>query len=288
MTYAETFEAHRRHLFRVAYHMLGTVSDAEDVVQDAFLRWQRADHATITTPRAYLTTAVTRLAIDRLRHLHARREAYVGPWLPEPLVQPLDTNPTELADTVSLALLVVLETLGPIERAVFLLRTVFEYDYPAIADIVERSTANCRKIFQRARQHVDAGEARYTPTPAHHQAVTQHFMAAMQSGELGKLMAVLTDDCVLQSDGGGKVSAARVPIVGANKVARFLLGIMRKAPPSFQPHRCRVNGTPGLVMTIGGAIDSVMTWTVQDERVAAVQILRNPEKLAHVHFVRTS
>ena len=284
MSYVEVYEQHRVHLLGVAYRMLGALSDAEDVLQDAFLRWQNTAHEQVTSPRAYLTSTVTRLCIDRLRQLKARREDYVGPWLPEPLVQGAETDMAELADAISLAILAVLENLGPVERAVFLLREVFDYDYPDIAQVVERSEANCRKIFQRARHHVDARQARFEPTPEQHEQVTQRFMASIASGQLDQLVAVLKDDITLVSDSGGKVPAARRPIVGADRVARFMLGIIAKAPTSFRSHRCWVNGWPGICVTTDGQVDSVMTWESDGERISTIRIVRNPDKLRHVEM----
>ena len=283
-SYVEVYAQHRAHLLSVAYRLLGALSDAEDVLQDAFLRWQNTAHDQVTSPRAYLTSMVTRLCIDRLRQLKARREDYVGPWLPEPLVQDVKTDITELAEAISMAILTVLESLGPVERAVFLLREVFDYDYPDIAQVVERTEANCRKIFQRARHHVDARQARFEPTPEQHEQVTQRFMACLASGQLDQLVAVLKDDITLVSDGGGKVPAARRPIVGADRVARFLLGIIAKAPSSCRSHRCWVNGWPGVCVAIDGQVDSVMTWESDGEHISAIRIVRNPDKLRHVEM----
>ncbi|WP_089721410.1 RNA polymerase sigma-70 factor [Candidatus Entotheonella palauensis] len=282
MDYLDIYETHRQHLFGVAYRMLGTVADAEDVLQDAFLRWQHADHEAVTAPRAYLTATVTRLAIDRLRQLKSRREDYIGPWLPEPLVQPPGSHPVELANAISMAILSVLEQLGPVERAVFLLREVFDYDYPDIAPVVERSAANCRKIFQRARDHVHTAQVRYTPTPEQHQNVTQQFMTSIRSGDLDGLIAVLKDDITLTPDGGGKVPSARVPLIGSQRVARFLIGIARKAPPSLRLHPCGVNGQPGVWIEVNGAVDGVMTWDIDADQITAIRIIRNPDKLRHI------
>ncbi len=285
MDYLDIYETHRPHLFGVAYRMLGTVADTEDVLQDAFLRWQDTNHGAVTSPRAYLTATVTRLAIDRLRQLKTRREDYVGPWLPEPLVQRPNAHVNELAelaDAISMAILSVLEQLGPVERAVFLLREVFDYDYPDIAPVVDRSVANCRKIFQRARDHVHTAQVRYAPTPEQHQSVTRQFMTSIRSGDLDGLIAVLKDDIALTPDGGGKVPSARVPLIGAQRVARFLIGIARKAPPSLRLHSCMVNGQPGVWMEIDGVVNGVMTWDIDADRIAAIRIVSNPDKLQHI------
>lgn len=278
----DEFERHRQRLFGIAYRMLGTVSDAEDVLQDAFLRWQSVDATRVSSVRAYLASIVTRLSIDRLRRIQARREDYVGPWLPEPLVHRVEADATERADAISFAMLTVLESLGPVERAVFLLREVFDYDYPEIARVVDRSEANCRKIFQRARLHVSAGEMRFHPTPEHHESVTQRFMEAIGSGDLSQLVSVLQEDITLVSDGGGKVVAARRPLVGAEKVARFLLGIFQKAPPSMRHQFCLVNGSPGILITDAGRLDSIMAWDIASDRITAIYAIRNPDKLGHL------
>jgi RNA polymerase sigma-70 factor (ECF subfamily) len=182
-------------------------------------------------------------------------------------------------------MLTVLESLGPVERAVFLLREVFDYDYPEIAQVVERSEANCRKIFQRAREYMGAKSTRFHPDPEHHQTVTRRFMEAIGSGDLSRLVAVLQDDITLVSDGGGKVVAARVPIIGAEKVARFLLGVTQKAPPSLRSQPCQVNGSPGILITDDGGLESIMAWDIEGDRIAAIYAFRNPDKLRHIDRV---
>ncbi|HEY7909915.1 MAG TPA: RNA polymerase sigma-70 factor, partial [Thermomicrobiales bacterium] len=229
----ELFNDYRPLLFSIAYRMLGSVMDAEDMVQEAFLRWQRAVHAEVTSPKSYLTAVVTRLCIDHLGAAYVRRESYVGPWLPEPLVTEGDamTDTMALADSLSLAFLVLLERLTPVERAVFLLHEVFGYPYEEIAGIVEKNAANCRQIGQRARRHIHADRPRFDPSPAEQERLTQQFIVSCTSGDLGALVAILADDITLWADGGGKVAAARRPIHGAENVARFLGGLAKAQVP---------------------------------------------------------
>jgi RNA polymerase sigma-70 factor (ECF subfamily) len=278
-----TFEQHRPLLFSIAYRMLGSASDAEDLVQDAFLRWQHAADADIASPRAWLSTIVTRLAIDHLRSARVQRETYIGPWLPEPLVTEQAPGASErlaLAESLSMAFLVMLETLGPVERAVFLLREVFDYDYEEIAAIVGKSADNCRQMLHRARQHLVAGRPRFAPSPEEHTRLTQQFLATAATGDLPALVALLAEDVTLWSDGGGKTTAARNPIHGPDRVARFITGVMRKAPREMGDVRMtQVNGEQGLVGYVDGQARFVVSLEVRDERVQAVRIVVNPDKL---------
>jgi RNA polymerase sigma-70 factor (ECF subfamily) len=283
MDRTEIFEQHRRLLFGVAYRMLGSASDAEDVVQDAFLRWQHAADEEIDSPRAWLSTVVTRLAIDHLRSARVQRETYVGPWLPEPLVTeraPAASDRLALAESLSMAFLVMLEALGPVERAVFLLREVFDYDYDEIARVVGKSADNCRQMLHRARRHVVAGRPRFAASPEEHERLTQQFLATVATGDVPALVALLAEDITLWSDGGGKTAAARNPIHGADRVARFLVGILRKAPGGFADVRMvRVNGEAGLVAYVGGRPRSVASLEIRDGRIQGIRIVVNPDKL---------
>ena len=281
MSHAELFERHRDRLFGIAYRMLGTVTDAEDVVQDAFLRWESAD-ADVRDPGAYLTTIVTRLCLDHLKSARVRREEYIGPWLPEPLADTAADRPTELADALSMAFLVLLETLSPVERAVFLLREVFGYGYDEIAPMVDKKASTCRKIAQRARERVARQRTRFEVTPDAHDVLVERFLAACRDGDMEGLLDVLADDVTLTSDGGGQVVAALRPIVTADKVARFLVGILRKAPENLRIERTTINGHPGLLAYQGDHLDSAWSFQVDDGHIQRVYVVRNPDKLRHL------
>ncbi|MGE4425344.1 MAG: RNA polymerase sigma-70 factor [Solirubrobacteraceae bacterium] len=278
----------RRRGFAVAYRMLGSVADAEDLAQEALLRLTRADPRP-DEPGAWITTVVTRLAIDELRSARARRETYVGPWLPEPLLQDPAAGPADrvaLADSLSQALLVALELLSPTERAAFLLREAFGYDYARIATVLDRNEASCRQLVARARRQLAARRPRFDPDEAHRDELLERFLAAAESGDLAALEATLADDAVLVSDGGGKAVAARRPIVGADRVARFMAGTARKRHRwgTFTEERVRVNGQPGRLLR--GPDDDglwdVLSIDVVDGRITTVRIQRNPDKLAHL------
>ncbi len=276
----ESFEQHRAHLFGLAYRMLGSVADAEDVVQDAFLRWQRAD--AVASPRAFLTTVVTRLCIDHLRSARVQREAYVGPWLPEPLVasdRPPPDADVERADTLSMAFLLVLERLSPVERAVFLLHDVFDYDFAEVARLVGKTTANCRQIAHRARKRVQAGRPRFEASPGEPARLADRFARAVQAGDLAGLLELLAEDAVLYTDGGGQVTAALKPIRTASHIARFFLNLARKAGPDVRVHPVRVNGQPGFLVTRGDAVENILGFHVEGGRIRQVFVMRNPEKL---------
>ncbi|HYP41898.1 MAG TPA: RNA polymerase sigma-70 factor [Chloroflexia bacterium] len=278
----EVFNKHRALLFSIAYRMLGSAADAEDILQEAFLRWQRANEEEVRSPRSYLSAVVTRLCIDQLRSAKARREVYVGPWLPEPIMtqhMPDMTGTQELAESLSIAFLVVLESLSPVERAVFLLREVFGYDYAEIARIVGKSEANCRQITHRAQQRIHERRPRFHATHEQQERVTQEFMRACANGNLHGLMALLTNNAVLMSDGGGKAQAARNPIYGPNNIARFILGILAKSPPNVSIRLDEVNGQPGIVTSLAGETIAVLVLDVQDEQIRGVHIVANPDKL---------
>jgi RNA polymerase sigma-70 factor (ECF subfamily) len=290
---ADPFERHRRLLFSVAYRMLGSVADAEDVVQDAWLRWASADRDDVADARAYLVRVVTRLALDRLDSARNRRESYVGPWLPEPLLTgavpvaggappPQPADAAELGEDVSLALLVVLESLSPAERAVFVLREVFGLPAAEVASVLGRSEAAVRQTAHRAREHVQARRPRFEPDPAARRAVTERFLAACAGGDVDALLATLAPDVVLVSDGGGKVTAALRPITGAEKVARFSLGIAAQAVdlPGLRVEVVELNGSPGIVAWVGAEPLLAMSLVLAGNRIAQVFAVRNPDKLA--------
>lgn len=282
---AAEFDRHRGACFAAAYRMLGGIADAEDVVQDTWLRWSAADRSDVVDVRAYLARTATRLALNRLRALRARRESYVGPWLPEPLVgdltAPDPAEPVMLAESASMAMLVVLETLSPLERAVFVLREGFGCSYEEIAAELRRSTASVRQLAHRAREHVRARRPRFDTDRATQRRVTERFLAACQDGDVAGLLGLLAPDVTLRSDGGGKVRAARNPLHGAEKVARFLAGIHRRgyfARQELQP--AEVNGSPGALLTVGGVPASALAVDVVGGRVQRIFTVVNPDKLA--------
>ncbi|GIK53889.1 MAG: hypothetical protein HPKKFMNG_02779 [Planctomycetes bacterium] len=276
------FEEHRRHVFGVAYRMLGSVSDAEDAVQDV---WQR--YATAARPdntRAWLTTVTTRLCIDRLRELKVRRETYVGPWLPEPLLTSQDSSadaPSIMAESLTLAFLTVLEKLNPVERAVFLLREVFEYEYADIAAMIEKSEANCRQILARAREHLKA-PPRFSPAPQKQQELVARFLAAVQQGDLQDLIGLLAQDAVSVGDGGGKRLAAGRPVCGREHVARFWLGLSRMPHGAVELRAACFNQRPALVLYENGEATSVIVFDFDGERIARIDAQRNPDKLGRL------
>ncbi|WP_369387837.1 RNA polymerase sigma factor SigJ [Streptomyces sp. CG1] len=284
----DVFEEHRPLLMGVAYRMLGRVADAEDVVQDAWLRWSGADLAGVREPRAYLVRITTRLAIDRMRQVRARGEAYVGPWLPEPYLTefgaaaPDSADHAVLADSVSLAVLVVLESLSPLERAVFVLREAFGYPYAEIAALLGRGEAAVRQLAGRARRHVDERRPRYEVDPARRRELTDRFLAAAAEGDLDGLVSLLAPDVRLVSDSGGKAKAALRIVHTADKVARFLVGVARHSPPDLSPRLLETNGGPAVLLLSGGTPDSLVQLDVADGRVTTVYVVRNPDKLRHL------
>ena len=286
MRRVEVFDRNGPLLFSIAYRMTGGVMEAEDTVQEAFLRWQRASEDEVRSPSAYLSKAVTRLCIDRLRSATVRREQYVGPWLPEPVLgeqaQEIGAR-AELEDTLSMAFLVLLESLSPVERAVFLLREVFDYEYAEIASLVGKSEANCRQISRRARQSVAARRPRFESSPEQEERLIEGFLQASLSGDMEALLELLSDDVTLYSDGGGKTRAALRPIYGADYVARFLAGTLRNIPPGFAVRQTRVNGRPGLVGYFGnGSPHSVVSVEGAEGSIRAIRLVVNPEKLGNV------
>jgi RNA polymerase sigma-70 factor (ECF subfamily) len=277
------FVAHRNLLFTVAYEVLGTASDAEDVLQETWLRWSDVDQEAVQDPRAYLVRITTRQALNRLRTVQRRRETYTGPWLPEPLVTAPDVaEDVELAERVSLAMLLVLETLTPLERAVFVLRDVFDFGYDEIAASVDRTPAAVRQLAHRARGHVDARRPRRPVPPSESRAALASFRRAAETGDVQGLLNVLAPDVVLIADGGGVKSAALRPILGAEKVARYLRGLLEKTDGEIGVDPVVVNGEQGLVFHLDGELDGVMVARVENGRIAGLYYVRNPEKLGQV------
>ena len=286
-TRTDVFAESRPWLFAIAYRMLGSVMDAEDVVQDAFLRWQEAPEAEVRSPRAYLTTIVTRLAINRLQSARAQREVYVGPWLPEPLVTDPDPDPqakVELAESLSMAFLVLLERLSPVERAVFLLHEVFDLEYPEIARIVEKSEANCRQLVVRAKKHVSAPRARFEADKEQADRLVKKFIAAGQAGDLDGLLAILAEDITLYGDGGGKVpGAAQKPVHGAAAVAGGALAFSRRlGPAGVTVRQAVINGQPGIIAYVSGKTYSALIFDIRDGRIQTLYAINNPDKLGNL------
>ncbi|MDX3656282.1 RNA polymerase sigma-70 factor [Streptomyces sp. ID05-26A] len=278
----DTFVSHRNLLFTIAYEMLGSAADAEDVLQETWLRWVGVDHATVENHRAYLVRIVTRQALGRLRTLGRRKESYVGSWLPEPLLTTPDVaEDVELADSVSMAMMLVLETLTPTERAVFVLREVFDVDYDEIATAVDKNPAAVRQIAHRARSHVAARRPREVVTQAASREALAAFQRATETGDLQALLDLLAPDVVFLGDGGGVKQAVPRPVVGSSKVARMLLGGLLKVTGwSMEP--AQVNGCPALVVRFGGELDTVIAVRVEDGRISGLYAVRNPAKLSHM------
>lgn len=275
----DDFEPHRQFLIGVAYRMLGSFAEAEDIVQDAFLRWSSVDRTTVDNPRAYLAQIVSRLCLDRMKSAAARREQYVGTWLPEPLV----ANASEpVADDLSLALLLTLERLSPLERAAFLLHDVFDMDYAVIAETLDRSEAACRQLATRGREHVRETRPRFTPSPESTAKLAEAFAAALLQGRVDELAQLLADDAILYSDGGGKRLAALNPIYGRDKIVRFLIGVTKKFPvESLRVERVVINGLAGFVIWTDEGPET-MSFAFDHDRIVGIYAVRNPDKLRHL------
>ncbi|MDX5366104.1 MAG: RNA polymerase sigma factor SigJ [Alphaproteobacteria bacterium] len=283
-----SFERHRARAFNVAYRILGSVADAEDAVQEAWLRWRSAGHTGIRNPEAWIVTTVARLAIDQLRSARARREIYVGPWLPEPIVGIVeDTAPSPedrlaLADEISIALLHMLERLSPEERAAFLLHDAFDYGYGELAALLGKSEAACRQTVSRARKRVKDLHARFDGNVSEHRRLASALESAITAADPQALIDCMSDDVVFYSDGGGKVLAALNPLYGARNVSRFLLGIVAKSQGLLDTQPAIVNGEPGFLLKLSGQLDTVMTFGIANGRIATIYAIRNPGKLRHI------
>jgi RNA polymerase sigma-70 factor (ECF subfamily) len=279
---AHAFEAHRAALASIAYRMLGSASEAEDVVQEAWLRWQTTPHEEIRSARAYLSKVVTRLCLDRLKSANARRETYVGPWLPEPVRTSTDDEPLALAESISLAFLVLLESLGPVERAVYLLHEVFDYGHAEVAEIVGRDEVACRQILHRARKALAARRPRFAPSKEAHHRMLGAFAAACASGNAAALEGLLAEEITSWGDGGGKAFAARRPLHGRHQVARAWVGVYRTAPPDTVVAVEEINGWPALVVRVGGKPAGVVSLETDGEQIFAIRSVVNPDKLARL------
>jgi RNA polymerase sigma-70 factor (ECF subfamily) len=290
MDRVETFNEYRPLLFSIAYRMLGSATEAEDILQEAYLRWQGVPEAEMRSPRSFLSTIVTRLCIDELRSARARRVVYVGPWLPEPLqtsAMPEMTRTPELAETLRFAFLLLLENLSPVERAVFLLREVFDYEYAEIAEIVGKSEANCRQMVSRSRKYLKERRPRFAASREEQERVTQQFIRVCEGGDMQGLISMLAPDVKLASDGGGKVAAARNVISGPSNVARFIFGVLSKLPPgsTLTTRLDEVNGRLALINYLDGTLNSVITFECDADRIYSVNVVANPDKLRAVHQV---
>lgn len=281
-----SFDQYRGLLFSVAYRMLGTVADAEDMLQETFIRWQQASDEEIRSPRAFLVTIISRLCINHLQSARVRREEYTGQWLPEPLITDQASDPLGLIrvdETLSMAFLVLLERLTPIERAVFLLREVFEYEYGEIAAVLAQTEANCRQILSRARQHISAMRPRFEASREERNGLLQRFLEAVRTGNMDGLLMLLSRDVVLYADGGGKGIAVPNAVHGAANVARGILGGLAKlVPGNLRPHIVQINGEPGIVSYLNGKPFSAITVHASGGRIQSIYLVTNPEKLSHI------
>ena len=276
----DDFEHHRQFLLGIAYRMLGSISDADDIVQSAYLRWATASTTDVANPRAYLARVVSRLCLDRMKSAATRREHYVGTWLPEPVVEPADAV---IGDDLSVALLLTLERLSPLERAAFLLHDVFDMDYAEIAETLGRTEIACRQLAARGRQRVRDERPRFKPSPETTARLADAFAAALGQGKLDTLAELLAADAVVYTDGGGKRVAALNPIYGRDKVVRFLAGVTKKAiyGPTTQIERATINGLPGFVIRTAEGPETI-SLAIEDNRIACLYFVRNPEKLRHL------
>jgi RNA polymerase sigma-70 factor (ECF subfamily) len=299
---AESFEPYRRRLLGLAYRMLGSMAEAEDAVQETYLRWHGTDRAAVLDPRAFLMTTATRICLDMLTSARARREEYVGPWLPEPVLDTAALAPdrhTELAEDLSFALLLTLERLSPLERAAFLLHDVFDFSFPEVATILERNEAACRKLATRAREHVRAlrpsamaaRPAGPVEIDAKHAKLISAFAAAARSGDLNGLTQLLAQDVRIVTDGGGKVRAALKVVEGAERAAQFLVEVTRKRPDAwwrddFRPRLAIVNGLPGVVVEAPEGAVQTTAFEIEGDVIRAMYVVRNPDKLRHLTATR--
>jgi RNA polymerase sigma-70 factor (TIGR02957 family) len=291
MSDIDDFERNRARLFTLAYRMLGSAAEAEDVVQDAWLRYSSAQRSELRSPLAYLTTIVTRLALDRLKSARATREQYVGPWLPEPVLteaQPEPERSVAVAESLTLAFMVLLDTLSPEERAVFILREAFEYSYAEIASILTSSESNCRQLFHRAKERLASKQPRSGRSREEKRKLAERFVEAMRAGSGAELTRVLADDVGFWGDGGGRVIAAKRPVLGREAVINLLLGIRRTAPAVGVPldrialDVAEVNYEPAMLVRVDGWLDSVYAFSIADDGIVGIRVVRNPDKLVYL------
>jgi len=284
----ETFQSQRPRLFAIAYRMLGSASEAEDVIQDAYLRSLTVAEP-VRSPAAYLSTIVSRLCLDRLKSAHIQREEYIGPWLPEPILTGDTEDVVEQRESISMAMLMLLEQLNPMERAAFLLHEVFDYSYQDLATTLETSPANCRQLVHRATQRLNTQRARFHASTEQQRQLAERFLAAAQRGELSSLVTLLAHDATCWTDSGGKVSAARNAVSGANSVAKLILGMLNKGAAIAQATSdetqllvASVNGVTGVLFIVRGQVDSAATFATDGQQITAIHVVRNPDKLIHL------
>lgn len=283
----EIFESCRSDLFRLAYSMLGRIAPAEDAVQEAFLRWQQQDIDEVNSPKAFLTTIVSRICLDEIKSARNRREQYIGPDLPEPFLTSDSKSPEEemeLAESLSMALLVVLDRLNPMQRAVYILREIFDYDYAVIAEMINKSNTYCRKIAQRARDQIRDNKPQFEKKAPKQQELIQSFMDAVKGKDLTGIERILTEEAIFYSDGGGKVSAARKPIYSAHKIAKFLVGVQKHVPADsdWRMESKEVNEEPGIIVWLDGELHSVWSFHIKGGNIQHIYAVLNPEKLKHL------
>ncbi|MDX1522302.1 MAG: RNA polymerase sigma-70 factor [Anaerolineae bacterium] len=284
MNHIKTFEAHRPLLFSIAYRMLGSVMEAEDMVQETYLRYVSTPINTIESPKAFLSTIITRLCLDHLKSAKVRREEYIGPWLPEPLrTGNAAATPIEKYEMISMAALVLLENLSPLERAVFLLREVFDYSYTEIAQIVEKSEENCRQSYHRAKQHLRQNRPRFKTSAAVQQKLVKRFLQAIQTGDVDSLKSLLANDVTLWSDGGGKAPAARHPLVGRDRITQLLVVSYRKRPDNSDIELAEINGVLSILFRVENQVVGVMSLEGDDTGITGIWTIWNPDKLQHLH-----
>ncbi|MDB5411513.1 MAG: polymerase sigma factor SigJ [Rhodospirillales bacterium] len=284
---ADVFERHRRHLIGLAYRMLGSVAAAEDAVQEAYLRWHRADRAAVADPRRFLGKIVTRLCLDEMKSARARRETYIGPWLPEPVVEAAGfstESASEYADDLSVGLMLALERLSPLERAAFLLHEIFDVDYAEVATLLERSEAACRQLVARARANIRESRARCAIPADGGRAIAEAFATAVRVGDVGALAGLLAADATLHTDGGGKRKAALQVIMGRDRIVRFSIGVSRKftQPATISMRFATINGMAGFVSVFEDGGLQTTAFEIVDGRITAIYVVRNPDKLAHL------
>lgn len=282
----EAFDQQRRRLFSIAYRMLGSVADAEDMLQETFIRWQQSAEIEVESPEAFLVTIISRLCLNHLQSARVRREEYFGQWLPEPVLTGPAGNvymTAEMDGSLSMAFLLLLERLTPVERAVFLLREVFEYEYSEIAEILQQSEPNCRQILRRARQHLKESRLRFDPSPRKQEELLQRFLQASAQGDMDGLLALISEDAVVYADGGGKATAVPNPVFGAHNVVRFLMGARKKfLPADLVRQVAEINGQPGIVSYLHGRPHSAFIIDAADGRIRNIYIVSNPDKLVHL------
>lgn len=282
----EIFERQRPQLFRLAYGMLGRAAPAEDAVQETFLRWQKQDIGQIDAPGAYLSTIVSRICLDELKSARNRKEQYIGPNLPEPILSTSEKpdEVLEMAESLSMALLVVLDELTPVQRAVFILREIFDYEYAAIAGMINKSESHCRKIAQRARDRIRENKPHFEGNIPEQHKLVKAFLEAVKGGDLSEIESLLAEEAILYSDGGGKVTAARKPVAGAEKIAKFLLGIQKHGPPAseWSIDFREINGAPGFILRLNGEVYNVWSFHIEDDKIQNIYVVLNPDKLDHL------